>query len=106
MQLIARGKTVADFCRVIEATQPTYHRWRQQYVGMQVVLVEDLSSIYPAPAFIRSDNCPEFIALALRDWCEASPTTSTAYIAPGSPWENGFAGRVPLGGVNPEARLP
>ncbi len=34
-QLIAQGKTVADICRVIEVTQPTYHRWRQQYGGMQ-----------------------------------------------------------------------
>ena len=31
----AQGKTVADVCRVIEVTQPTYHRWRQQYGGMQ-----------------------------------------------------------------------
>lgn len=34
-QLIAQGKTAADVCRVIEVTQPTYHRWRQQYGGMQ-----------------------------------------------------------------------
>jgi transposase-like protein len=33
--LIAQGKTVADVCRVIDVTQPTYHRWRQQYGGMQ-----------------------------------------------------------------------
>ena len=26
---------MADVCRVIEVTQPTYHRWRQQYGGMQ-----------------------------------------------------------------------
>ena len=25
-QLIAQGKTVADVCRAIEVTQPTYHR--------------------------------------------------------------------------------
>ena len=56
-----------------------------------VAVLEELTSVYPAPAFIRSDNGPEFIAQALRDWCEASTTTSTAYIAPGSPWENGFA---------------
>jgi len=55
-----------------------------------VAVLEELISIYPAPTFIRSDNGPEFIAQALRDWCEASTTTSTAYIAPGSPWENGF----------------
>ncbi len=56
-----------------------------------VAVLEELTSLYPAPAFTRSDNGPEFIAQALRDWCEASTTTSTAYIAPGSPWENGFA---------------
>jgi putative transposase len=28
-QLIAHGKTVADVCRLIEVTQPMYHRWRQ-----------------------------------------------------------------------------
>jgi hypothetical protein len=56
-----------------------------------VAVLEELTSLYPAPAFIRSDNGPEFIAQALRDWCQASTTTSTAYIAPGSPWENGFA---------------
>lgn len=50
-----------------------------------------LTSVYPAPTFIRSDNGPEFIAQALQDWCEASDTTSTAYIEPGSRWENGFA---------------
>jgi hypothetical protein len=34
-QLIAQGKIVAEVCRVIEVKQPTYHRWRQQYGGMQ-----------------------------------------------------------------------
>jgi transposase-like protein len=33
-QLIAQGKTVAEVCRVIEVTQPTYHRWRQHYGSM------------------------------------------------------------------------
>jgi len=55
-----------------------------------VAVLEELTSLYPAPAFIRSDNGPEFIAQALRNWCEASGT-ATAYIEPGSPWENGFA---------------
>jgi len=56
-----------------------------------VAVLEKLTSLYPAPAFIRSDNGPEFIAQVLSGWCEASPITSTAYIAPGSPWEKGFA---------------
>lgn len=34
-QLLNQGQTVADVCRVIEVTQPTYHRWRQQYGEMQ-----------------------------------------------------------------------
>jgi len=48
------------------------------------------TSLYPAPALIRSDNWPEFIAHALKHWSENSGTT-TAYIEPGSPWQNGFA---------------
>jgi len=56
-----------------------------------VAVLEELTSLYPAPAFIPSHNGPEFIGQALRNWCDASTTTSTAYIAPGSPWENGFA---------------
>jgi len=56
-----------------------------------VAVFEELTSFYPAPASIRSDNGPGFIAQPLRDWGEASTTTSTAYIGSGSPWENGFA---------------
>ena len=41
------------------------------------------------PAHIRSDNGPEFVALALRDWIVAVGP-KTAYIEPGSPWENGY----------------
>jgi transposase InsO family protein len=41
------------------------------------------------PAHIRSDNGPEFIAEALRDWI-ATVGARTAYIEPGSPWENGY----------------
>ena len=41
------------------------------------------------PDYIRSDNGPEFIAKALRSWI-ANIGTQTAYIEPGSPWENGY----------------
>jgi hypothetical protein len=34
-EAVVQGKTVANVCRVLEVTQPTYHRWRQQYGGMQ-----------------------------------------------------------------------
>ena len=44
-QLIAQGKTVADVCRAIEVTQPTYHRWKQQYGGMQVEEAKRLTQL-------------------------------------------------------------
>ena len=42
-----------------------------------------------APTFLRMDNGPELTANALRDWCRFSGS-GTAYIEPGSPWENPF----------------
>jgi putative transposase len=42
-----------------------------------------------APEHIRCDNGPELIAHALRDWCRLNGT-ATAYIEPGSPWQNPF----------------
>jgi putative transposase len=41
------------------------------------------------PAHIRSDNGPEFVALALRKWL-LGLGTRPLYIEPGSPWENGY----------------
>jgi putative transposase len=41
------------------------------------------------PTHIRSDNGPEFVATALREWI-AAVGSKTAYIEPGSPWENGY----------------
>lgn len=41
------------------------------------------------PAFVRSDNGPEFVAEAVREWITAVGA-KTAYIEPGSPWENGY----------------
>ncbi len=41
------------------------------------------------PTNIRSDNGPEFIATALRDWLKRIKV-KTLYIEPGSPWENGY----------------
>ena len=41
------------------------------------------------PGHIRSDNGPEFVAKAVRDWI-AMVGAKTAYIEPGSPWENGY----------------
>jgi putative transposase len=42
-----------------------------------------------APAYLRSDNGPEFVAWTLRDYCRMT-LMATSYIEPGSPWENPF----------------
>ena len=49
----------------------------------------DLFIVQGVPAYIRSDNGPEFIADAVRQWIKAVGA-ETAYIEPGSPWENGY----------------
>ena len=51
-------------------------------------VLSDLFSLRGVPDHIRSDNGPEFIAKAFQDWIAAVGST-TAYIEPGSPWENG-----------------
>tara|TARA_B100000941_G_C28409658_1_gene502697 strand:- start:86 stop:481 length:396 start_codon:yes stop_codon:yes gene_type:complete len=49
----------------------------------------DLFILRGVPEYIRSDNGPEFIAKKVRDWITAVGS-KTAYIEPGSPWENGY----------------
>ena len=49
----------------------------------------DLFILRGVPAFIRSDNGTEFIAEVVRNWIKAVGA-KTAYIEPGSPWENGY----------------
>ena len=53
-QLIAQGKTVVEVCRVIEVTQPNYHRWRQQYGGMQGEEAKRLTQLEKENAHSRS----------------------------------------------------
>jgi putative transposase len=49
----------------------------------------DLFILRGIPGHIRSDNGPEFIAAAVKDWI-AAVGAKTAYIERGSPWENGY----------------
>jgi transposase InsO family protein len=41
------------------------------------------------PVHLRSDNGPEFIANALREWLK-KPSVKPLFIEPGSPWENSY----------------
>ena len=34
-QLLNQGQSVADVCRALEVSAPTYHRWQQLYGGMK-----------------------------------------------------------------------
>ena len=52
-------------------------------------VLSDLFILRGVPGHIRSDNGPEFVAKAVQEWITAVGAR-TAYIAPGSPWENGF----------------
>ena len=52
-------------------------------------VLSDLFILRGVPAHIRSDNGPEFIARAVQKWISAVGS-NTAYIAPASPWENGY----------------
>lgn len=52
-------------------------------------VLTDLFVLRGVPSHIRADNGPEFIAKAVRDWITAVGAR-TAFIAPGSPWENGY----------------
>ncbi|WP_246413473.1 IS3 family transposase, partial [Methylobacterium brachythecii] len=51
--------------------------------------LSDLFLLRGVPSHIRSDNGPEFIAKSVQAWI-AGVGAKTAYIAPGSPWENGY----------------
>lgn len=42
-----------------------------------------------APAYLRFDNGPEFVAHALADWCRFTGA-QTVFIDPGSPWQNAW----------------
>jgi transposase InsO family protein len=52
-------------------------------------VLSDLFVLRGVPGHVRSDNGPEFVAKAVREWI-AAVGARTAFIEPGSPWENGY----------------
>jgi putative transposase len=57
-----------------------------------LAILQGLVVTHGAPQFVRSDNGPEFIALAVRGWL-AQHQMTTVYIEPGCPWQNGYGER-------------
>jgi len=65
-------------------------RVRRKLSSTDVIdVLTDLFIMRGPPAYIRSDNGPEFVAEAVRGRI-AAVGAQTAYIEPGSPWENGY----------------
>lgn len=55
-------------------------------------VIDTLADIFirrGTPQFIRSDNGPEFVGQLVREWLQRLGVR-TAFIEPGSPWENGY----------------
>lgn len=56
----------------------------ERVIGILAALVVQ----HGAPAYLRSDNGAEFVALAVQGWL-AQAGIQTLYIDPGKPWQNG-----------------
>jgi transposase InsO family protein len=54
-----------------------------------IACLADLFILRGIPAYIRSDNGPEFTAKKVRKWLNTLGV-KTLFIEPGSPWENGY----------------
>lgn len=55
-----------------------------------IVTLAEVCGAQGAPAYLRSDNGGEFIAQVVGDWL-IEHGSQTVFIAPGHPWENGYA---------------
>ena len=60
--------------------------WKHQQV---IEVLSGLFVLKGCPVYLRSDNGSEFTATRLKQWLQ-DLGVKTAYIEPGSPWENGY----------------
>jgi transposase-like protein len=44
-RMLAEGKSVGEVCRHLEVSEPTYHRWRNQFGGMKADDVKRLKEL-------------------------------------------------------------
>ena len=62
----------------------------RSFTARQVVeVLRYLFAVRGTPKCLRSDNGPEFVAKEVRKWLDQADV-QTLFIAPGSPWENGY----------------
>ncbi|WP_414651597.1 MULTISPECIES: IS3 family transposase [Hyphomonas] len=85
------GKVFRMLCVIDEFTRECLAIRVERRLNSRDVLdtLGELFLEHGPPEHIRSDNGPEFIATALREWLQALDVR-TLYIEPGSPWENGY----------------
>ncbi len=85
------GRKFRMLCLIDEFTQkaPAIRVKRRLNATDVLETLADVLILRGPPAYVRSDNGPEFIAKTLRDWI-AAVVSQTAYIALGGPWENGY----------------
>ena len=107
MDQTSDGRRLKMLCVLDEYTRESLAIHVARNIGALEV-IEVLQAIVKergVPRYLRSDNGPEFIAGAVRDWLE-SQGIATLYIQPGSPWENAycesFNGRLRDGLLNRE----
>jgi transposase InsO family protein len=63
----------------------------RSFTGQDVVdVLLHLFRVHGEPEYIRSDNGSEFVARVVQEGLRAAGVT-TLFIAPGSPWENGYS---------------
>jgi len=85
------GRAFRMLCVIDEFTRECLAIRVARRLNSRIVLevLADLFLTHGPPDHIRSDNGPEFIATALREWLSRLGV-QTLYIEPGSPWENGY----------------
>ena len=85
------GKVFRMLCVIDEYTRECLAIRVERRLNSRDVLdvLGELFVRHGAPEHIRSDNGPEFIAIALREWLQRIGV-ETLYITPASPWENGY----------------
>lgn len=87
----ASGRVIKLLCVLDEHTRECLaievHRWiRSQDV---ILTLSRLMRVYGKPQYVRSDNGTEFTAAAVMRWLR-DQNVGPVFIAPGSPWQNGF----------------
>ncbi len=85
------GRQVKILAIVDECTRESLYLDAARSIRSRDV-IEALASVMAergVPAYVRSDNGPEFVAAAVQSWL-ARIGSMTLFIQPGSPWENGY----------------